>query len=63
MPILGPLHAVVRRLINAEIRRYLMPALEKQSSLNRQLLRLVAELVQENDRLRRRVDELSGGGE
>jgi hypothetical protein len=58
VPILGPIHALVRRLINAEIRRYLMPALEKQSYLNRQFLRTLNELRQENHRLRRRIEEL-----
>lgn len=60
VPILGPIHALIRRLINAEIRRYLMPAMEQQSYLNRQLLRTLNDLRKENDRLRRRIDELQG---
>jgi len=60
VPILGPVHALVRRLINAEIRRYLMPALEKQSYLNRQMLRLLDDLLQENKRLVQEIDELRG---
>jgi hypothetical protein len=63
VPILGRIHAVVRRVINAEVRRYLVPSLEKQSSLNLSLLRVVADLVQENERLCRRLDELSGNGQ
>ena len=55
VPILGPIHALVRRLINAEIRRYLMPTLEKQSYLNRQFLQILNDLRDENDRLRRRI--------
>jgi hypothetical protein len=58
VPILGPIHALVRRIINAETRRYLSPSLEKQSYLNRQLLRLLNELVAENRRLRREIEEL-----
>ncbi|MBN1487936.1 MAG: hypothetical protein JW981_09865 [Anaerolineae bacterium] len=57
-PILGPIHAAVRRLINAEIRRYLMPALEKQTFLNAQLLQAFRQLAEENARLRRELDEL-----
>ncbi|MBN1639712.1 MAG: hypothetical protein JXA09_00660 [Anaerolineae bacterium] len=57
-PILGPIHALVRRIINDEVRRYLEASLEKQSSLNRALLRAVAELVAENEQLRQRIDEL-----
>lgn len=57
MPILGPINAVVRRVINAEIRRYLAPSLEKQASLNRQLLQMIQDLAQENADLRQRMDE------
>jgi hypothetical protein len=60
LPILGPIHAIVRRLINAEVRRYLTSSLEKQSSLNRQMLQILQELAQENVRLRQRVQELTG---
>jgi hypothetical protein len=59
IPILGPVHAMVRKIINAEVRRYLTPSLEKQSSLNRQMLRILRELAQENVRLRERIQELA----
>jgi len=62
IPILGPLHAVVRRVINAEIRRYLLPSLRQQSTLNRKLLRAVKGLAEENDRLRQEVEKLRGKG-
>jgi hypothetical protein len=63
IPILGPIHALVRRIINDEIRRYLMPSLRKQSTLNRQMLRAVRDLNQENARLRQEVFDLRGTGE
>lgn len=58
VPILGPVHAAVRRVINAEIRRYLMPSLERQSYINRRLVGLVSDLIEENENLRREVAEL-----
>ena len=58
VPIIGPVHAVVRRIINAEIRRYLSSSLEKQSYFNRQMLRVLKGLVEENKRLRHKVEEL-----
>ncbi|RMF02569.1 MAG: hypothetical protein D6768_07970 [Chloroflexi bacterium] len=61
IPILGPLNALVRRIINAELRRYLLPALEKQSYLNRQLLRALADLREENNRLRQEIERLQNG--
>lgn len=51
-PLLGPLNAFLRRLINAEIRRYLLPALEQQSVLNRQFAETLATLQAENQTLR-----------
>ncbi len=57
-PILGPIHAMVRRIINAEIRRYLFPSLVKQSRFNRQTQRALESLSQENVRLRQEVEEL-----
>ncbi len=60
MPILGPIHAVIRRIINAEIRRYLLPMLEKQSYLNREMLRGLTDLARENARLRREIERLRG---
>jgi hypothetical protein len=58
VPILGPIHALIRRIINAEIRRYLSSSLERQSHLNRQMLRVLDDLVEENERLRREIEEL-----
>ena len=61
IPILGPIHAVVRRVINAEIRRYLSPSLKKQSHFNRKVLRALKALAEENARLRQKIDELQNG--
>lgn len=58
IPILGPAHAIVRRLINAEIRRYLLPTLEKQSRFNRKVRRTLQSLAQENRQLRQELEEL-----
>jgi hypothetical protein len=58
IPILGPIHAVVRRVINAEIRRYLSPSLKKQSHLNRKVLRALRALAEENVHLHRQIEEL-----
>jgi hypothetical protein len=58
LPILGPINALFRRFINQEIRRFLGPSLERQSFLNRQLTQAVADLVEENQRLRREIDRL-----
>ena len=58
VPIVGRIHAAVRRIINAEIRRYLSSSLERQSYLNRQMLRVLNDLVEENKRLRREIDKL-----
>lgn len=58
IPILGPAHALVRRIINDEIRRYLMPSLRKQSNLNRRLLRALRELSRENAELRQEIEKL-----
>ena len=63
IPILGPIHAVVRRIINAEIRRYLIPSLERQSSLNRRLLQVLGEVVHENASLREELQELKESGQ
>ena len=58
VPILGPVHAWVRRIINAEVRRYLALSLERQSYLNRQFLGVLEGLVEENQRLRQRIEDL-----
>jgi hypothetical protein len=61
-PVLGPIHARVRRIINAEIRRYLLPSLEKQSYLNRQMVSALNELRAENERLRQEIEQLRAAG-
>ncbi len=58
IPILGPLHALVRRVINAEIRRYLLPSMKQQSRINQQLRRVVRDLLQENVYLHQELEEL-----
>jgi hypothetical protein len=67
-PIMGPIHAAIRRIVNAEIRRYLLPALEKQSFLNRKVLQMLDDLAHEQDslarenaRLREEIERLRGG--
>ena len=55
VPILGPLHALVRKVINAEIRRYLSSTLEKQSHWNRQVLQVLKGLARENALLRQEL--------
>jgi hypothetical protein len=57
-PILGPLHAVVRRVINAEIRRYLDASLSKQTFFNENVLQALQSLVAENLSLQRELQEL-----
>jgi hypothetical protein len=61
IPILGPIHAVVRRVINAEIRRYLSPSLKRQSHFNRKILRALNALAEENARLHQQIEELQNG--
>lgn len=58
VPIIGPIHAAVRRVICAEIRRFLHPALVKQSHLNRAVLEALSELFQENARMRQELEQL-----
>lgn len=57
-PLIGPIHALVRRLIYAEIRRFVGPALEKQSAVNRQLLEAVGNLAHQNASLREEIQSL-----
>jgi len=57
-PVLGPPHAVVRRVINAEVRRYLDASLAKQTRFNETVLRTLRQLAQENAALRRETDLL-----
>ena len=63
IPIMGPVHAWVRRIINTEVRRYLALSLERQSYLNRQFLRVLDGLVRENRRLREQIEALQGDHE
>lgn len=58
IPILGPLHGMVRRIINAEIRRYLEAGLTRQARFNRQVLLELQQLKQENRALRERIRAL-----
>jgi hypothetical protein len=58
IPLLGPINALLRRLINAEIRRFLLPSLEKQSFFNRQMLQAMQALAEENRRLRLELEHL-----
>ena len=58
IPILGPLHSVVRRLIKAEIDRYLRPSLLKQVRFNQQVLRELRNLARENALLHQEIEEL-----
>ena len=57
-PVLGPPHAVVRRVINAEVRRYLDASLAKQTRFNETVLRTLRQLAQENAAMRREIDLL-----
>jgi hypothetical protein len=57
-PILGPVHAVVRRIINAEIRRYLDASLSKQTFFNENVLQALQSLVAENLSLQQELQEL-----
>jgi hypothetical protein len=59
IPILGPIHALVRRVINGEIRRYLKPSLEKQSFLNRRVLRMLDQLARQSQSLARQNEALA----
>ncbi len=57
-PVLGPPHAVVRRVINAEVRRYLDASLAKQTRFNETVLRTLRQLAQENTVLRQELERL-----
>ena len=52
VPVVGRIHAAIRRVIHAEVRRFVLPALEKQGHLNRAMLQALDELGEENARLR-----------
>jgi hypothetical protein len=58
VPVIGPLHAAVRRVIHAEICRFLLPSLVKQSHLNRAVLQTLSDLCRENARLREELERL-----
>ena len=58
-PVLGPPNALVRRVINAEIRRYLDVSLAKQTRFNETVLRVLRQLSQENAALRRDLEARS----
>lgn len=58
-PIIGPIHAIVRRVINDEICRFLFPPLKRQSSLNQQLVDAIQELQEENQLLRTEISMLN----
>jgi O-antigen chain-terminating methyltransferase len=57
VPILGRVHAAIRRVIHAEVRRFVLPALVKQSHLNRAVLRVLDDLCRENERLNHDLDQ------
>ena len=61
IPILGPMHSIVRRVVNAEVRRYLDASLSKQTRFNEGVLRALRRLAQENTGLRRELEELRAG--
>lgn len=60
IPILGPLHGIVRRVINAEIRRYLEAGLTRQARFNRQVLLELQQLRQQNQALREHIEASEG---
>lgn len=62
IPVLGPLHAVVRKLIDAEIRRFLFPSLQQQSTFNHKVLKALQALSRENAHLRQELDQLRSEG-
>jgi hypothetical protein len=57
-PVLGPPHAMVRRVINAEVRRYVDASLARQTRFNETVLHTLRQLVQENAALRHELDQL-----
>jgi hypothetical protein len=50
----------MRRVINAEIRRYLLPMLQKQGYINKRILKTLSRLEQENAALRQELERLGG---
>ena len=57
-PVLGPINATIRQVINEEIRRYLLNSLEKQSALNRQISEVLQTLMAENKALKEELNRL-----
>ena len=51
-PVLGPPNALIRRVINTEVRRFLDTSLAKQTRFNETVLRVLRQLSQENAALR-----------
>lgn len=58
IPVIGQIHAVVRRIIDNEIRMFLFPSIHKQVRYNRRVLWVLRSLVEENLRLRSDLEEL-----
>lgn len=58
IPIVGHIHALVRRVIDNEIRLFLFPVLDKQIRYNRRTLWVMRALVEENLQLREDVKKL-----
>lgn len=58
IPVIGYIHAFVRRIIDNEIRMFLFPSLDKQMRYNRRALWVMRALVEENVRLRQDLETL-----
>jgi SAM-dependent methyltransferase len=63
-PVVGPAHAALRRQVNAEVRRYVDPALARQTRLNYRLTELVQRIVRDHavevQRLRDQLGPVGG---
>lgn len=58
IPFVGHIHAVIRRIIDNEIRLFLYPSLDKQTRYNRRALWVLRSLMEENMRLRNDLEAL-----
>lgn len=58
LPVVGHIHALVRRVIDNEIRLFLFPSLAKQVRYNRRTLWVLRSLIEENARLRNDLEAL-----
>ena len=58
IPVIGHVHAFVRRIIDNEIRMFLFPSLDKQMRYNRRALWVMRSLAEENIRLRNDLETL-----